>query len=164
MDSSTVVIVAIVVAVFLAFLMVVTTARRRDQGRAIGRLSKETIERDRSEQEAAPVLGALESARRTGREVERLATLERVEGERLPAMATEAPPPMLPAMDPETLGVTRRQVLNRGIVIAMGAGLTAFGASLVAFLWPQLAGGFGSKIKAGTVDEILAQIRDKRTP
>lgn len=31
-------------------------------------------------------------------------------------------------------------------------------------LWPSLAGGFGSKIRAGALDGILGEIRDKRTP
>src|SRR5436190_1620561 len=137
MSASTIVVIAIVVAVFLAFLMVVTTARRRDQQRAIGRLSKETIDRDRSEESAAPVLGGFDAPVRTGRDVERLATLERVQQETLPATVTAAPP-MIPPMDPETLGVTRRQFLNRGIITAFILGLSGFGASMIAFLWPQL--------------------------
>jgi cytochrome b6-f complex iron-sulfur subunit len=67
-------------------------------------------------------------------------------------------------MDPETLGVTRRQFLNRGIITAMTVSLGAFGASMLAFLWPELSGGFGAKIKAGSLDDILGQIRDKKTP
>jgi len=163
MSSSTIVLIAILAAVFLAFVMVMTTARRRDTGRALGKLSKETLDRDRSERTATEVLGAPEQARPTGREIERRAREDQAGGA-LPVPAAEAQPPMLPPMDPETLGVTRRQFLNRGIVTAFGLGLGAFGASILAFLWPQLAGGFGSKIKAGTVDEILAQIRDKKTP
>ena len=162
MSSGAIVLVAVVVAVALAFLMMSTTARRRDRDRATGRLSRETVQRDRSEESAAPVLGGHEPPARTGREVERLATLERTR-ETLPAEA-EAPLPMLPPMDPETLGVTRRQFLNRRIVGAFALGLGGFGAAMLAFLWPSLSGGFGSKIKAGTLDEILGQIRDKKTP
>jgi cytochrome b6-f complex iron-sulfur subunit len=144
--------------------MFVTTARRRDEGKAIGRLSRETLQRDRSEESAVPVLGGPEPAARPGREIERLATLERTEQDTLPATTEPAGPLMLPPMDPETLGVTRRQFLNRGIVTAFGIGLGGFGLSLLAMLWPSLSGGFGSKIKAGALDDILAQIRDKRTP
>jgi cytochrome b6-f complex iron-sulfur subunit len=164
MDSSTIVIIAVVVGVALAFLMFVTTARRRDEGRAVGHLSRETLQRDRSEESAAPVLGGPAPSARPGREIERLATLERTEQDTLPATAEAAGPLMLPPMDPETLGVTRRQFLNRGIVTAFGIGLGGFGLSLLAMLWPSLSGGFGSKIKAGALDDILAQIRDKRTP
>src|SRR5437588_10852682 len=142
--------------------MVMTTARRRDQAKAVGRLSRETIKRDRSEEVA--VLGGTEVAPATGRELERRAKEER-EGAAgaVPAKVAPAPPPAVP-MDPETLGVTRRQFLNRGIITAMTVSLGAFGASMLAFLWPELSGGFGAKIKAGSLDDILAQIQEKKTP
>jgi cytochrome b6-f complex iron-sulfur subunit len=60
--------------------------------------------------------------------------------------------------------VTRRQFLNRGIVTAFGLGLGAFGLASLAMLWPSLKGGFGSKIKAGALNDILGQIQDKKTP
>jgi len=164
LSSSTIVVIAIVVAVFLAFLMVLTTARRRDEGRATGRLSRETLQKDRSEETAAEVLVGAGEDRPKGRELERLARTEVERAGALPAPATEAQPPMLAPMDPETLGVTRRQFLNRGVVTAFGIGLGGFGLASLAFLWPSLKGGFGSKIKAGSLDDILAQIRDKRTP
>ena len=162
MSAQTALIVAIVAAVALAALMAMTTARRRDQAKAVGRLSRETIKRDRSED--APLLGSTEVAPATGRELERLAKQQREEAEgHVPATVAPAPPPAVP-MDPETLGVTRRQFLNRGIITAMTVSLGAFGASMLAFLWPELSGGFGAKIKAGTVDDILAQIQEKKTP
>ena len=47
----------------------------------------------------------------------------------------------------------------------MSSGLAAFGAAMLGFLWPNLAaGGFGSKIKAGKLDDILSQIATKREP
>jgi cytochrome b6-f complex iron-sulfur subunit len=45
-----------------------------------------------------------------------------------------------------------------------GLGLSAFGGAVLAFLWPTLSGGFGSKINAGNLDDILATIRDTREP
>jgi len=164
MSSSTIVIIAIVAAVFLAFLMAVTTARRRDTSRAIGTLSRETVQRDRSEERAAEALVGATTAPTTGREIERLARTEVERTHGLPATTTEAGPPMLPPMDPETLGVTRRQFLNRGIVAGFALGLSAFGGAVLAFLWPKLSGGFGSKINAGSRDSILAQIRANKTP
>src|SRR4051812_3218511 len=164
MSASTVVLIAIVVAVFLAFLMVLTTSRRRDEARATGRLSRETIQKDRSEESAAAVLGEEEQRKPPGREIERRAREELDTAGALPVPGAEAQPPMLPPMDPETLGVTRRQFLNRGVVGAFGIGLGGFGLASLAFLWPSLKGGFGSKIKAGSLEDILAQIRDKRTP
>jgi cytochrome b6-f complex iron-sulfur subunit len=159
-SASTIVIIAIVVAVGLAFLMVLTTARRRDESRATGRLSKETLDRDRSDQ-GLDVLGPAEAEKPKGREIERRA---KDEDAGLPVPADAAQPPMLPPMDPETLGVTRRQFLNRGIVTGFGLGLGGFGLASLAFLWPSLSGGFGSKIKAGALSDILAQVQDKRTP
>ena len=67
------------------------------------------------------------------------------------------PVPWVPP-DPETLGVTRRQFLNRSIVNVMGFCLTAFGLSCIAFLWPSGAGGFGSKIRVGKISDIKANI------
>jgi cytochrome b6-f complex iron-sulfur subunit len=61
--------------------------------------------------------------------------------------------------DPETLGVTRRQFLNRGIIATFGFGLSAFGAACLAFLWPPPGGGFGSRVTVGKVDDIKAAIR-----
>src|SRR5438309_4511281 len=141
MSSSTIVVIAIVVAVFLAFLMVLTTARRRDEGRATGRLSRETIQKDRSVETAAEVLGDEEEKKPPGREIERRAREELDTAGALPVPAEEAQPPMLPPMDPETLGVTRRQFLNRGIVGAFGIGLGGFGLAHVAFLRPAAQGG-----------------------
>src|SRR4051794_39406641 len=75
-----------------------------------------------------------------------------------------APPPLALPPDEETLGVTRRQVLNRGIVTAFALGLSAFGAAMLAMLWPSLSGGFGSKIRAGKLEEILKEIDTKKEP
>lgn len=66
--------------------------------------------------------------------------------------------------DPELEGMTRRQILNRGIVLASLAGLSAFGGACLAFLWPKLSGGFGSVITAGNINEIKAQIKNDKAP
>ncbi len=113
MSSSTIILIAIVAAVFLAFLMLVTTSRRRDTERATGRLSRETIQKDRSEETAAEVLGEEEDRKPPGREIERRAREELVTAPALPVPAEDAQPPMIPPMDPETLGVTRRQFQRR---------------------------------------------------
>src|SRR2546430_665984 len=42
--------------------------------------------------------------------------------------------------------------------------IAVLAAVVLAFLWPKLSGGFGSKINAGGLDSILAQIRDNKTP
>ncbi|MDQ3980107.1 MAG: Rieske 2Fe-2S domain-containing protein, partial [Actinomycetota bacterium] len=95
----------------------------------------------------------------TGREVERAAAEARTRGREV-VLAPTAPPPV-PAgpMDPEALGVTRRQFLNRGIVNMMLVSLGGFGAACLGFLWPGGGGGFGGKIKVpDSLDDIFATI------
>ena len=67
--------------------------------------------------------------------------------------------PYVPA-DPEIIGVSRRQFFNRTIITLMGMSLSSFGMACIAFLWPQGASGFGSKIKVGLVSDLLSEIRD----
>jgi len=67
-------------------------------------------------------------------------------------------------LDEETIGVSRRQFLNRSVVTAVGFSTTAFGTSVLAFLWPTASGVIGGKVTAGKADEILASIAEKREP
>jgi cytochrome b6-f complex iron-sulfur subunit len=162
-DARSTLLIAGLALAALAVLLVFSTARRRDSNRALGTLSRETVARDRSEAQAEEALGDFEPAVQSGRAVERAAVAERRRQVILPATVTAPKPPAVP-LDAETLGVTRRQVLNRGILTVFGLGLGGFGASMLAFLWPQLSGGFGSKIKAGKLDDVLGSIRDKKEP
>jgi cytochrome b6-f complex iron-sulfur subunit len=157
--------IAIAAVVLLALVFVFTTAARRDRRSAIGVLSRETRSRDRS-LEALKPLAEEEPAVTSGREVERAAVLERRGGTGTAvAVPARTAPPSVPApVDPETYGVTRRQFLNRGIVGIFGVSLAGFGATCLAFLWPSLKGGFGSKIKAGELNDIMSQINDTKTP
>jgi cytochrome b6-f complex iron-sulfur subunit len=155
--------IVVIAVVVLAAILVFANARRRDRDAAIGTLSRETIERDRSEDAIREVLGDDAPApAATGRDVERAAALERRRVV-VPATVSAPKPPAVP-VDDETYGVSRRQFLNRGIVTMMSVSLGGFGLSLLAFLWPSLSGGFGSKIRAGKLDEILNEINDKREP
>ena len=65
------------------------------------------------------------------------------------------------APDPEAIGATRRHFFNVAYVSLMGLGLAGFAAaSFVAFLWPTgKGGGFGGKVGAGKLDDILLNIR-----
>jgi cytochrome b6-f complex iron-sulfur subunit len=151
--------IAIVVLILLAGAVLFTTARRRDAHGATGTLSRETRTRDRSETQ---VLGEVE-APRTGRDVERAATASRTAGTEIEPVESAPPAPWVPP-DPEVIAVTRRQFFNRGIVAMMALGVSGFGAAVIGFLWPQLSGGFGSKIKVGKVDDILGEIRSTQEP
>jgi cytochrome b6-f complex iron-sulfur subunit len=159
MDTSTIFAIAIPVLVFLAALVLFTTVRRRDTDRAI---SGETVRKDRSD---SPFLAEEEAERpKTGREIEREVALARASsGTELERFDSGPPTPYVPP-DPETLGVTRRQYLNRSIVAMFGLSISGFGAAVLAFLWPTLSGGFGSEITVGSVDNILGSIRDTREP
>jgi cytochrome b6-f complex iron-sulfur subunit len=159
LDNSTIFLLATVALLGLMFVFLFATARRRDADRALEEAP--TID-ERAEAATAnlPVLAGHASP--TGRELERTVALERRSA---PVAAPEAPPPALPTpLDEEALGVTRRQVLNRGIVATFSLAITGFGAACVAMLWPSLSGGFGSKIRVGKFDEIMEEIADSKEP
>ena len=58
----------------------------------------------------------------------------------------------------DQLAVSRRQFLNRAWSLSFIGFLGFFGMSSLAFLWPKLTGGFGTKITAGNYDDIIAQV------
>ena len=160
MDSSAVVLIAVVVVVLLGGLFVFTTSARRDRASALSKVRQAARDEAAShlshEDEVAPTV--------SGREVERAALLSRRGGSLVVVAPGGAPPAPRAPMDPEALGVTRRQFFNRSIVGFFTLGLTGFGAASIGFLWPTLSGGFGAKIKVGKLDEILGEIRTNREP
>ena len=116
----------VVVLLVLAVGVFVVTARRHDSRRGEGALSRETRKRDRGPDprgDRGPAGadrpggraggGGAPSARRSSRRPHR-----------------SAPVPYVPP-DPETIGVTRRQFFNRGLVALTSAGLAGFGAAVV---------------------------------
>jgi cytochrome b6-f complex iron-sulfur subunit len=153
MSPTTIILIAVPVLVLLAGILLFAAARRRDTGEVEGVLSHETAKRDRG-----PVELSEEGAPVTGREVERAAVLARREAA-TPVKVSEPPVAWVPP-DEETIGVTRRQFFNRSIVATMAFSLSAFGAASLAFLWKPGAGGFGSKINVGRIDDIRAKIAD----
>ena len=147
--------IAIAILVALAALVLFTTTRRRDAGR----LSGESVRKDRG---SSPFLTDPDEQAH-GREYERQVKAAAAPGTAIEPVAETAPAPYVP-VDPETIGVTRRQFFNRSIVAMFGFGLSGFGAAVLAFLWPSLSGGFGSKITVGKVDDIMGSIRDAKQP
>jgi cytochrome b6-f complex iron-sulfur subunit len=149
------VVVFLLVVVFLA-----TTSMRRDRADAVGVLSRETRKRDRG-------TGAFEGTLPegpppvTGREIERSAVLERTGAGTIAIRSRTAPPSTIGPIDPETYGQTRRQFLNRGIVGMMVVAIAGFSATMIAFLWPPPAAGFGGKITAGSVSDIKKTLDGK---
>jgi len=153
----TAVLIAIPVLVLLAAILLVGAARRRDTGEAVGSLSRETVRRDHDRSQRVTEEPEQQVS---GREVERSFALERsAAGAALEKPAAAAPVPWTPP-DPEVIGANRRPFLNPSIVSTPGFGLSAFGVSIVAFLWPSSSGGFGSRIRVGNFDEIRQKIAD----
>ena len=151
-----IIVVAILVLAALVILATYAAMRGRQQSAALGMLSRETRKRDATTE----VLAATKPL--TGREVEKAAVQQRQAVEKELVLARNAAPPPAPYVppDPETVGISRRQFFNRSIVSMFGLGLSGFGVASIAFLWPQISGGFGSAIKVGLVSDILADIRN----
>jgi cytochrome b6-f complex iron-sulfur subunit len=146
--------IVIPVLVVLAAVVLIVTARNSDARSAVGALSKETRTKD-----AGSPLTESAAAASTGREVELAAAADRKASTALAVRASVPPPaPWIPP-DDDTLGVTRRQFFNRSITVLFAFGLSAFGAAVVAFLWPKLSGGFGSKITIGRTQDVIDNIR-----
>src|SRR2546423_13063075 len=51
-------------------------------------------------------------------------------------------------------GISRRQLLRYSIGGGVGLWLLEVTAGTIGFIWPNLTGGFGSKVKIGTLDDI----------
>ncbi len=144
----------IIAIVVLAGIAVFATMRGRQADEALGILSSETKKRDA----ASSALGS--EAELSGKQVEKAAALDRKAASKQLVLAGDsAPPAPYVPPDPEIIGVSRRQFFNRSIVLMMQIGLGGFGAACIAFLWPQLGGGFGSAFKVGLVTDLLAEIR-----
>src|SRR3954471_1011392 len=154
MSNGAIALIIIGVVVVLAGLYLGTTARR-DRASATGLLSRETVRRDRSR--ANPVIEDLDSDAPpvSGRDVERAAALERREPSKEVVVAAKAAPPAPYVLDEEAYGVNRRMFLNRSITGITVFSLSGFGAALIAFLWPGASTGFGGKIKAGSLSDVL---------
>ena len=71
---------------------------------------------------------------------------------REPAPAARKPPKRKPS------GPTRRQFLKWGMGLGMLGVLTGFTTASLAFIWPNLRGGFGGQLPVGTEDDILGEI------
>ena len=156
--------VAIVIIGILVFVGITVMLLANRARSSTGDLSRETVRRDRESStadEAAPVSSSTE-LEATGRERsdETQAQTGGVLTRRRRGEVVEYEP-----VDEEELGVTRRQFLNRGILITVGFGLAAFAPAMLAFLWPFRATGFGGKVKVDkSVPEVKAYVATNRKP
>lgn len=150
--------IVIVVILALAALALFATVNRRRA--TTGTLSRETRARDASTRAAAAEPGTdIEAAGRERAEDTRAHLAGDVPATRGETAVVEWEP-----VDEEELGVTRRQFLNRGILTVAGFSAGALGIGVLGFLWPTGSGGFGGKVGAGSLDDILAEIADKKEP
>lgn len=146
MNSTTIITIAIAVLAVLGLGVVLTATRRSDMS-GVGVLSRETRKRDRD---------AKKSSRNARRDVEAEASAARST-----AVAVMPPAAVEPwvAPDAEMIGESRRAFLNRATGTLMSASLGGFAAALIAFLWKGADSGFGSKINAGKLEDVISQIR-----
>jgi cytochrome b6-f complex iron-sulfur subunit len=149
MSSTAIILIAVVAVVILGAIAFLSLARKSDV-RGAGALSAETVNRDRSTRsvEKRTAAAEAEAAGVAARTSTSVATV-----------AEKAPIPWSPP-DPDAIGVSRRQFLNRATIALMTAGLGTFAAaSFLAFLWPSATGGFGGRVPIGRLDEILNEVR-----
>ncbi len=71
----------------------------------------------------------------------------------LPGGESRAPKPL-----------TRRDFFRGSLIASLLLFGAQFGAGTIAFLWPSLRGGFGSKVVAGDIADIKAQIQSTKQP
>lgn len=151
------IIAPIAAIVVLAVVTILVTARRRAQ---VGTLTRETRQRDASAPAESSEPGtdlatvSAEARDRAGDAKQELAP----SGARTPAVRVP--------VDPEALGETRRQFLNRGVVAGMSLALGALGVAVIGFLWPPNTGasGFGGIVDVGSLADIDDTINSKKIP
>ena len=158
----TILVIAIIVLVIGAAIMLAAAVRGRSQNRKVGTLSARTKRKDEERIQKSRVAGdqAL-SGRQLERQTAAAQELRKMEPSDLVVVpeADNVPVEYVPP-DPEIIGVTRRQFLNRSSVALMGMSLAGFGGAVLAFLWPSFTTGFGSKINLGSIQDIQQRIRD----
>lgn len=60
--------------------------------------------------------------------------------------------------------ISRRDFFRRSLLVSFGVFAAQFGAATIAFLWPNLKGGFGSVINAGKIEDIKAEMTASSEP
>ena len=150
--------IIVIIAVGIATVIVLANRQRA----ATGELSRETRQRDASTEPAAVSEASTSTElETTGRD---RADDTRAIYESLPSKRRRGEAVVYEPVDEEELGVTRRQFLNRGILGTVGLSVAGFGAACLGFLWPTGAGGFGGKVGAGKISDIVSYIQANAAP
>ena len=148
------IIVAIVIVLGGALIFLLATGRRRA---TTGRLSRETRARD----EGAPATGTALATTDDDVDPRARADEAKAAAAGVPAKRQSAGVVRYEPVDPEELGVTRRQFFNRGILTGLLLAVSGFGAAALAFLWPSAATGFGGKVNVGSIADVEAAFEKK---
>jgi len=151
--------IPIIVILLIAVATTIVLAANRQRG-TTGGLSRETRHRD-SGAAAPSELSTSTELETTGRE---RADDTRATYEGVPARRGRGDVTAWEPVDEEELGVARRQFLNRGLGLVVGFSLAGFGAACLGFLWPTGSSGFGGKIAAGKLSDIVAYIQAHAAP
>jgi cytochrome b6-f complex iron-sulfur subunit len=160
MEARHVLLIAIPLILAAAVFVVVATTVSRSRS-STGSLGRETRRADRSTTEAVARPDLDEEAR--ARFAETKSELEPA-GQAVERSAGGGLIRFGPPAEPEAVGVSRRQFFNRGIVAAQSLVLGSFGLAVIGFLWPSLSGGFGGKVRAGNLNDIVDQINEEKKP
>jgi cytochrome b6-f complex iron-sulfur subunit len=163
MSTPQILIVSIGAVCLLAALAAFAIAYRRGGEKITdwrSALSKEALAADVSEA-TAPAISPLPTveteAEPADDEVEVPDEDREVEAE-VPVAVAVAEVQRVEEISPEEAGVTRRMFFNRALLATFGGYLGLMGLSLAAFMWPKISGGFGSKVDAGPIEDIRAQV------
>ena len=154
--SSSIILVLVIVGVLVLGVVAVLLMGRRNA--TTGSLSRETKASDKSAEPALVGAGAAEG--------DSAASLPVKSEGAPPAVAEGKLPVRYEPVDEEELGITRRQVMNRGILAFIGIGaLAPFGLALLGFLWPTKKGGFGGEVTLDvSANEALQKVKDTKAP
>ena len=162
-----IVVIAIVVLLAAAVIVVMIAARKRStdaEGNVTGRLTAETRQRDR-EAGSTPDLDGEAATSADARERSDETRNALVATGSAPATKKSSDLVKYTPVDEETLGISRRQFFNRGIVISLALAIGAFGAAALAFLYSKSTGGFGGKVAVDKgLKEVLAYTQEKKEP
>ncbi len=151
MDATTILIIAVIAAGVLVAAGVLAVAWRRGPSAApiVGEFDKAAAKRDVSvkavvKEEAATAAVAEPDAPETA-----------AHEEHEPIKITDS----RQVVTKDEYGVTRRKFLNRAALGLFGGGfIGTLGISMLAFFWPKLRGGFGSKVNLGLLDDLRSQV------
>ncbi|MFV1963279.1 MAG: ubiquinol-cytochrome c reductase iron-sulfur subunit [Acidimicrobiia bacterium] len=152
MSSTAIFILIVLGAAAMAVVGIVAIANGRsdsDGAETAGELDRKAAKADRARREVKAAAATTQVADGQGN----TATITLVD----PATeySVDAPLETISAVE---YGVTRRKFFNRAIGAVFGLFMLQFALAGLAFFWPKLKGGFGTPVKAGSVESLKAEV------